>query len=74
MKRYKKTPQPKVQKDLYVTASGLGGAFDVIVIQENGEAVDVQVYMPRNLDWHGYRFPTKKAALRSANQKVLVAA
>lgn len=42
---------------LYSTPSGLGGTFDVRIIEKIDEnTARVRVHMPRNPDWHGYEF------------------
>ena len=42
----------------YEVASGMGGTFDVKLISLTADRAGWAVDMPRNPDWHGYRFET----------------
>lgn len=50
---------------LYETSSGMGGTFDVKLLgfTEDGLA-QLRVHMPRNPDWHGFRFTAFATDLR----------
>ena len=55
----KKTPV------LYKTPSGMGGTFNVKIVNEDypDGIVLVKVHSPRNRDWHGFSFTTHKSQL-----------
>ncbi len=70
MKR-RATSQPLVRKDVYNTPSGLGGIFDVIIIEDRGDIALVEVQYPTR-DWQGYRFTCAKDTLKLTAKFVMV--
>lgn len=54
--------------NLYTTPSGMGGTFDVVIVEDQGDQVSVRVHMPRNPDWHGYTFTTTRDQLTEVAQ------
>ena len=45
--------------NLFTVPSGMGGTFTVKLLKERAnDRISVVVHMPRNPDWHGYRFTT----------------
>jgi hypothetical protein len=50
-------------KATHQVPSGLGGAFDVAILSEDGDYSFVRVVMPGAGDWHGYTFKAKTAQL-----------
>lgn len=43
--------------------SGMGGSFDVIVVEDRGETCLVRVRM-RNRDWDGYELVVQKSEMK----------